>query len=171
MQRLKLLLIEVSKINQKKIDLPSRPTQHSGTNFDWIHSHEILHLNIISSHFTPCTIWEQSHAPSPLGSNLMTMLQLEGDPLPSVYWYRNEKLIDDSDMKTFDETVKNRIVLRDFVRADLNARWDSSPGEEQFICIRYSYLNKIGKKILKFVILFTCWNFWLIISSLVLSCR
>lgn len=52
----------------------------------------------------------------------MTMLQLEGDPLPSVYWYRNEKLIDDSDMKTFDETVKNRIVLRDFVRADLNAR-------------------------------------------------
>ena len=50
------------------------------------------------------------------------MLPLSGDPLPAVYWYRNEKMIDDSDMNTFDRTVKNRIVLKNIVRNDLNAR-------------------------------------------------
>ena len=47
---------------------------------------------------------------------------VSGDPLPSVFWYRNDKLIDDSDMKTFDNTVKNRIVLSNLVRDDLHAR-------------------------------------------------
>ena len=45
-----------------------------------------------------------------------------GDPLPRVYWYRNDRMIDDSDMKTFENTVKNRIVLTNLVREDLNAR-------------------------------------------------
>ena len=45
-----------------------------------------------------------------------------GDPLPSVYWYRNDQLIDDSDMKTFEKTVKNRLVLKETVRSDLKAR-------------------------------------------------
>jgi len=46
-----------------------------------------------------------------------------GDPLPRVYWYRNDQMIDDSDMKTFENTVKNRIVLSNIVRSDLNARY------------------------------------------------
>ena len=46
-----------------------------------------------------------------------------GDPLPSVVWYRNENLIDDSDMKTFENIVKNRIVLSNFKREDLEARY------------------------------------------------
>lgn len=47
---------------------------------------------------------------------------IAGDPLPRVYWYRNDQMIDDSDMKTFENTVKNRIVLSNIVRSDLNAR-------------------------------------------------
>ena len=50
------------------------------------------------------------------------MLVVAGDPLPSVFWYRNDRLIDDSDMKTFDKTVKNRIVISNMVRDDLHAR-------------------------------------------------
>ena len=46
-----------------------------------------------------------------------------GEPLPSVVWYRNERMIDNTDMKTFDKTVKNRIVISNIVRGDLQARY------------------------------------------------
>ena len=51
---------------------------------------------------------------------------IAGEPSPSVYWYRNEKVLDASDMKTFDETVKNRIVLTNLRREDLNSRYESN---------------------------------------------
>ena len=70
---------------------------------------------------------------------LINWINSSGDPLPSVHWYRNDKLIDDSDMKTLEKTVKNRIVLKDIVRSDLKARY-------KFIYARYSYFQESRKK-------------------------
>ena len=70
-----------------------------------------------SFHFHVCKYWIITWNTSP--NNSIN----PGDPLPSVYWYRNEKIIDDSDMKTFDQTVKNRIVLSNLKREDLGSRY------------------------------------------------
>lgn len=64
----------------------------------------------------------QTLAPHFLGATELRSLCCPGDPLPRVFWYRNDKMIDDSDMKTFENTVKNRIVITSLVRADLHAR-------------------------------------------------
>lgn len=52
-----------------------------------------------------------------------TTISFLGDPLPSVSWFRNNELIDDTDIKTHDDIVKNRIVLSNIQREDLKARY------------------------------------------------
>ena len=45
-----------------------------------------------------------------------------GDPLPTVSWHRDQTLVDNSMMKTFDKTIKNRLTLVNLGRRDLGAR-------------------------------------------------